>query len=179
MRMSTRALRALIPALVAGVVLVCAGSASAATCTYTASGNWTTGGSCGSTPASTDTVVINSGVTVAVDASHSIAGITMNGGTISFTANNPTITDSGAFTSNSNDTVTGNGTVTVAGTETHPTAGSTLFVLNAADLVLNGPGGIPGGSISVCANNGNDPTDDPSFPTNWTFTIGTGADDVA
>ena len=31
-----------------------AASASAATCTYSANGNWTTGGSCGSTPANTD-----------------------------------------------------------------------------------------------------------------------------
>src|SRR5947199_10623126 len=114
MRMSTHALRALIPALVVGVVLICAGDASAATCTFSSSGTWATGSNC-ATPGANDAVVINSGVTVSVSANESAGSITMNGGTISFTANNPTITDGGAFTSNGNATLTGNGTLTVAG----------------------------------------------------------------
>ena len=167
-----RWLRALVPALVVGVLLVCAGSAAAATCTYSVNGNWTTGGSCGSTPASTDTVVIDSGVNVTVDASHSIAGITMNGGTITF-AGSPTLTDSGGFTSTTNDTLIGPGTLTVAGTETH-SAGQ-LAIQNAANLILNSTGGIGGGDVCLLGNAAGT-ADDPSLQINATFTIGSGAD---
>jgi hypothetical protein len=175
MHANSRWLRPLVPALVAGVVLVCAGNAAAATCSYSASGNWTTGGSCGSTPASTDTVVIDSGVNVTVDANHSIAGITMNGGTITFAGSNPTLTDTGNFSSTTNDTLTGPGTLTVAGTETH-SAGQ-LTVQDAANLILNSTGGIGGGNVCLIGNAAGT-ADDPSLQINGTFTVGSGADAI-
>jgi fibronectin-binding autotransporter adhesin len=169
-----RATRWWLPALVAVFVLAGAANASAATCTYSSSGNWTTGGSCGSTPASTDTVVIDSGVNVTVDANRSIAGITMNGGTITF-AGSPTLTDSGGFTSTTNDTLTGPGTLTVAGTETH--SADQLAVRDAANLILNSTGGIGGGNVCLIGNAAGT-ADDPSLQINGTFTIGSGAADT-
>lgn len=155
---------------------IAASPAAAATCTYSANGNWTTGGSCGSTPASTDTAVIDSGITVTVDADHSIAGITMNGGTITFSGANPTLTDTGPFSSTSSDTLIGNGTLSVAGTETH--SSSQLTMESSADLVLNSTGGISGGDICLLGDTGGTTTDDPSLQINGTFTLGSGADSV-
>jgi hypothetical protein len=155
---------------------IAASPAAAATCTYSANGNWTTGGSCGSTPASTDTAVIDSGITVTVDADHSIAGITMNGGTITFSGSNPTLSDTGPFSSTSSDTLIGNGTLSVAGTETH--SSSQLTIENSADLVLNSTGGISGGDICLLGSTGGTTTDDPSLQINGTFTLGSGADSV-
>src|SRR4051794_22787997 len=173
MRGNRRWGRALLPALVAGAVLACAGTASAATCTYSASGNWTTGGSCGATPAATDTVVINSGVNVAVDASHTIAGITMNGGTITFSGTSPTLTDTGPLSTSSNNLLTGDGALTVGGTEDNSSGQLTLE--ESADLVLNSTSGLSSGSICTLGS-GPGTTDDPSVQINGTFTIGSGAD---
>ena len=113
-------------------------SASAATCSPLASGNWSNAGiwNCGAVPGASDTVEINGGYLVTLDVNAAVAAFTLNNGTLRHdSATNFGLTVNGLLTVNGNGTVVNIG----AGTFALAADGVNNYGILAADrLALTG-----------------------------------------
>lgn len=107
-----------------------------ATCTAAANGPWNTSGtwSCGNVPTSSDSVVINAGVTVTMDVnSASVLGVTINGTLDTITSGTSYSLTTTTLTIGSTGTLTANAsTITLTGTT------GTLFTITSGGVFTQG-----------------------------------------
>lgn len=162
---------AFLAALVPLVLLLSAGQAQAADCVSSGihTSNWsdpTTWTGCnGGVPGAADTATVSNFALVQVDANHAASSLTISaGGSVGFTANDPTV-NVGALNAGQG-VITGNGTVTSSAGMTKSTA-STFNIVEGADVVLNGASSIADGGICLRDDGGGD----PSLRINAAFTI--------
>src|SRR5215210_1588600 len=180
--MATDARRFLVIVAVLAALLAVPSNASAATCNYTGAsgGSWHTASnwSCNAVPGSGDAVsIVSSNVSVAAGATAGSLSLTGTfGGVITF-SNDVTLAVSGAMAAELG-ILKGAGVVTVGGTFTKTTSGQ-LAVTNegagpSADLTLNGPASISGGSMCIADSSDADP-DLPTLTINNSFSFADGA----
>ena len=120
-----------------------------ATCTAAANGNWNTSGtwSCGNVPTSSDSVVINSGVTVTMDVnSASVLGVTINGTLNTITSGTSYSLTTTTLTIGSTGTLTANAsTITLTGTTgtLFTLTGGGTFTQGTSEVIVTSASGTP------------------------------------
>ncbi len=154
--------------------LIPTAEASAENCFYTGGspGSWhqASGWDCGHVPTSADDAIVPSFKNVTVGSDAVAGGVVLTGGFgNAITFSNEATLATGTLDV-SEGTVQGFGTLTVSGAFTKSgDGGETMFILDSADVVLNGDSTHAGGQTSICQSG--DPPSDPTLHINADLTI--------